>query len=111
MAKAYELLTDPVKRLEYDSKFGRQSGRADVFESLFGMRTSSAGQSSGPSGAAPSGPAPAKRRGEDVVFPMRVKLEELYNGALKRLRLSKTVMCRECNGYAQACRATHRRSE
>jgi DnaJ-class molecular chaperone len=41
-----------------------------------------------------------QRRGEDVVHPLKVSLEELYNGTSKKLSLSRNVLCSKCNGYA-----------
>ena len=39
-----------------------------------------------------------KRKGEDVVHPLKVSLEELYNGVTKKLSLAKNVMCSKCDG-------------
>jgi len=39
-----------------------------------------------------------KRKGEDVVFPLKVTLDELYNGMTKKLRLTKSVICKDCDG-------------
>jgi len=39
-----------------------------------------------------------KRKGEDVVFPLKVTLDELYNGMTKKLRLTKSVICKDCEG-------------
>ena len=44
-----------------------------------------------------------KRKGDDVVFPLKVSLEELYNGLTKKLRLTKNVICSGCNGYTLLC--------
>lgn len=41
-----------------------------------------------------------QRRGEDVVHPLKVSLDELYNGTSKKLSLSRNVLCSKCNGYA-----------
>jgi hypothetical protein len=34
-----------------------------------------------------------------VVHPLKVSLEELYNGASKKLSLSRNLLCLKCNGY------------
>jgi DnaJ family protein A protein 2 len=34
-----------------------------------------------------------------VVFPLKVTLEDLYNGMSKKLRLTKNVICKDCSGY------------
>ena len=39
-----------------------------------------------------------KQKGEDVVFPLKVALEDLYNGTSKKLRLTKNVLCGQCGG-------------
>ncbi|GKE21825.1 DnaJ protein, partial [Tanacetum coccineum] len=39
-----------------------------------------------------------QRRGEDVVHPLKVSLEDLYNGTSKKLYLSCSVLCSKCKG-------------
>jgi hypothetical protein len=39
-----------------------------------------------------------QRRGEDVVHPLKVSLEDLYNGTSKKLSLSRNVICSKCKG-------------
>lgn len=39
-----------------------------------------------------------QRRGEDVVHPLKVTLEDLYNGTSKKLSLSRNVICSKCKG-------------
>lgn len=41
-----------------------------------------------------------QRRGEDVVHPLKVSLEDLYLGTSKKLSLSRNVICSKCNGLA-----------
>jgi DnaJ family protein A protein 2 len=41
-----------------------------------------------------------RRKGEDVVHPLKVSLEELYNGTTKKLSLAKNVICSKCDGCA-----------
>lgn len=41
---------------------------------------------------------PRVRKGEDVVFPLKVTLEDLYNGCAKKLRLTKNIICKPCSG-------------
>ncbi|RWR82211.1 dnaJ protein [Cinnamomum micranthum f. kanehirae] len=36
------------------------------------------------------------RRGEDVIHPLKVSLELLYNGTLKKLSFSRNVICSKC---------------
>lgn len=89
--RAYEVLSDADKKNLYD-KYGEEglerggpsAGGADIFD-LFGMgnRRANAG---------------GKKRGEDVVFPLKVTLEDLYNGGTKKLRLTKNIICPDCTG-------------
>jgi DnaJ-class molecular chaperone len=62
----------------------------DLFSNLFGGGLFGGGGRGGRS----SGP----RRGKDVGHELRVSLEDLYNGKLSKLALSKTVLCGSCNG-------------
>lgn len=39
-----------------------------------------------------------ERRGKDVVHQLSVSLEELYNGAVRKLALQKNVICDKCEG-------------
>ncbi|KAF5742494.1 dnaJ protein [Tripterygium wilfordii] len=39
-----------------------------------------------------------QRRGEDVIHPLKVSLEDLYNGTSKKLSLSRNVICSKCKG-------------
>lgn len=39
-----------------------------------------------------------RRRGEDTYHPLKVSLEDLYNGKTSKLQLSKTVICAKCKG-------------
>ncbi|KAF9609920.1 hypothetical protein IFM89_019013 [Coptis chinensis] len=40
-------------------------------------------------------------RGEDLMHPLKVSLEELYNGTSKKLSLSQNVICFKCKGKAK----------
>lgn len=42
---------------------------------------------------------PGKRKGADVEFPLQISLDDLYNGMTKKLRLTKNVICKGCDGY------------
>lgn len=39
-----------------------------------------------------------RQRGEDTVHPLKVSLEDMYNGKMSKLQLSKNVICSVCNG-------------
>lgn len=96
---AFEILSDPQKRAKYD-KFGlegvadddaRGGGPSpdDLFSMFFG---GSARRSRGPP------------RGEDVNHPIKVSLEDLYNGKTVKLAINRQVivgepsMCMACDG-------------
>ena len=50
-------------------------------------------------GAAAGDATPTRRgRGHDVKFPLKVSLEELYTGHVKKLRINRTVVCGSCRG-------------
>lgn len=101
LAQAYEVLSDPEKRDIYDQygedaiKEGMGGGGEghnpfDIFESFFGGAS--------PFGGGSSRGGRRQRRGEDVVHPLKVSLEELYNGTSKKLSLSRNVLCPKCKG-------------
>ena len=48
-----------------------------------------------------------QRRGEDLVHPLEVTLEDLYNGKATKLALRKNVICTVCAGYVPRCIDTH----
>jgi len=91
--KAYEVLSDKNKRTLYDEG-GEEAlenggaggaGGADIFD-LFGF------------GGGRRGGSNRVRKGEDVLFPLKVTLEDLYSGTSKKLRLTKNVICSDCRG-------------
>ncbi|GFQ02583.1 Dnaj protein homolog [Phtheirospermum japonicum] len=102
LAHAYEVLSDPEKREIYDQygedalKEGMGGGGGgmhdpfDIFSSFFG------GSPFGGGGGSSRGRR--QRRGEDVVHPLKVSLEDLYLGTTKKLSLSRNALCSKCNG-------------
>ncbi|XP_059430693.1 dnaJ protein homolog [Corylus avellana] len=99
LAQAYEVLSDPDKREIYDQygedalKEGMGGGGGghdpfDIFSSFFGGSPFGGGSSRGR----------RQRRGEDVVHPLKVSLEDLYLGISKKLSLSRNVLCSKCKG-------------
>lgn len=99
VSAAYEILSDAEKRSKYD-KFGLEGvadeggggpGADDLFSMFFGGGRGR-GRSSGP------------RKGEDVNHPLKVSLEDLYNGKTVKLAINRQVIvgeskqCRECDG-------------
>lgn len=100
ISRAYETLSDPEKKALYDqygeeglSEGGAGGGGAagmDIFDILgggmFGERSFRGAQQRG------------KPRGEDIKFPLKVTLEDMYNGARKKLRLTRNIICTGCSG-------------
>ncbi|XP_068839984.1 dnaJ homolog subfamily A member 1-like isoform X2 [Capricornis sumatraensis] len=92
ISQAYEVLSDAKKRELYD-KGGEQAIREggagggsgspmDIFDMFFGG----------------GGRMQRERRGKNVVHQLTVTLEDLYNGATRKLALQKNVICDKCEG-------------
>ncbi|RWR82206.1 dnaJ protein [Cinnamomum micranthum f. kanehirae] len=107
IAHAHEVLRDPEKRTIYDQygedavKEGMDRGyeinhhmlrmyllllQSFNRENDFGVNWPGRGSSR----------AQRQRRGEDVIQPLEVSLEELYNGTLKKLSFCINVICSKC---------------
>lgn len=95
ISQAYEVLSNPEKREIYDHggeqaiKQGSHGGMSsdhnpmDLFDMFFGGGRQ---RERGP------------KKGKDIVYQMSVTLEELYNGATRKLAISKKVVCDKCEG-------------
>ena len=95
-----EVLSDEKKRSLYDQvgEQGMKEGGAgggfhggdpfDIFNMFFG----------GGGGGGPFGGGRQENRGKNLVHQLAVSLEELYNGAVRKLALQKNVVCDKCEG-------------
>jgi len=101
LSQAYEVLSDEKRRTLYD-QVGEQglkegaggggfsgSNPFDVFDMFFG-----GGSRGNPFGRGGHG----EQRGKNLVHQLAVSLEELYNGAVRKLALQKNVICDKCEG-------------
>ncbi|KAJ3121881.1 hypothetical protein HK098_003300 [Nowakowskiella sp. JEL0407] len=94
ISHAYEVLSDPNRRENYD-RFGEEGAGEggpgfspeDLFSQLFGGGGGFGRQQQ-------RGP----RRGKDMAHQLKVSLEDMYKGKLSKLRLSKQVLCATCDG-------------
>lgn len=100
ITRAYEVLIDADKREKYN-RYGEEGldgdgggDPSDIFESFFG-------------GGGGRGRGGQKRqKTKDVVQPLNVTLEQLYNGQTKKMAITRQVIdkkrgvqtCTECNG-------------
>ncbi|KAM5129971.1 dnaJ homolog subfamily A member 1-like [Mantella aurantiaca] len=96
ISKAYEVLSDSSKRERYDrggesavngensQPRGPCGSAMDIFDLFFGSRTRN--QNRGES------------KGKPVTHRLSVSLEDLYNGATRRLSIQKNVLCLKCKG-------------
>jgi DnaJ family protein A protein 2 len=73
----------------------------DIFEQFFGS-------GGGGFGGGGSSRARRQKQGEDVVHALKVSLEELYNGATKKLSLSRNILCPKCDGKGSKSGASGR---
>jgi DnaJ homolog subfamily A member 1 len=96
ISQAYEVLSDAKKRALYDrggEQAIKEGGIAsdhnpmDIFDMFFGM---------GGRGGRGGGGGP--QRSKDVVHQLKVSLEDLYNGTVRKLALQKNVICAACEG-------------
>lgn len=92
ITKAYEILADETKKKLYDeggeeaveNGGGGGGDPHDIFSAFFGG--GGRGRQRGP------------QKGEDLVHPIQVDLENLYNGKTVKLSLTRDIICTGCKG-------------
>ena len=99
--EAYQVISDPKKRADYD-RFGHRGvsgngargfegfenfgGFGDIFDAFFGGGLGGRGHSN------------ANRRGADLEFPLTIEFEEAVFGAEKEFQIQRIEHCGRCQG-------------
>lgn len=91
---AYDVLSDPRERQQYDlgpqAGFGAGGanfgGFGDIFETFFG------------GGGRSTGPRSRRERGQDGLIKVEVDLDEVIFGTKRDLEVTTAVLCETCNG-------------
>ena len=94
---AYDVLSDPQQRQQYDlgpqPGFGGQGGGGfggfgDIFETFFGSQAGGGGR----------GPRSRRERGQDGLLRVEVDLDEVVFGTHRDIEFDTAVLCETCHG-------------
>jgi molecular chaperone DnaJ len=98
---AYDVLSDPQQRQQYDmgggAGFGGGTGAGgfagfgDIFETFFGA-------AAGGGGGNQRGPRSRKERGQDALLRVELDLDEVIFGSKRDLEIQTAVLCETCDG-------------
>lgn len=126
---AHEVLSNSEKRQIYDrygpdglSEQGGMGGMEDLLGHIFGGGGGIGGMGGGMGGMGGfggfspfgmmggmmgGGRRQQRRKGEDTAHPLKVTLEDLFNGKASKLKLKKKVICAPCKGVGGKGNAAH----